>query len=631
MRWLRAFLVLAILVICGIALYVVFQNSNVSGWDSTTTIAALVFFLIASLTFIAVVFLLLFIPARIIDLVFSQPTLFGHDTRARLASLSIATILFPTGIAILIVRVVNAFLTLVNTAFGGLQSAQANLSSCVTSGLIGDCVSYVGFGFIDAWIRALTTALERINFNTLPYGAIFLWLIVWLATAAALSSLSQNLPQAQSAQSRLSRWFAQPHAVKNLIFLVLLLLSGYLSLVSIIAIPDLQRPVNIGTDITPETLESRLTAINTEMTLTAFASLGDNPLQNLNDDLAENPDQQAAYGWMVTRLANEYSNAEAMVTRLSERAVRERQQSIGEAVGIFEGDGSERKGVRETTEHYQDLIAWYRDRLDGIDRQLSDCTNRLENLHTDLISYAENAVRSLSDTNAADPRTAADVISNGFTQFDAEISDLDARCRDFPSLADAPARPDLGSFLGVFGLVAGWLLESESLAMGLIVGLVGFGLLGATASTLVRERVERRSESDSPAPRPYVDDLVGVIVRGVSSAMVVFLAAQGGLALLSTEEVAPNPYVLLLLCLVSAVFSEAVWNGAQHWLLQRMENFAPGSSEAVLPMDPLDSEPGETGDGANDQTEQTEDTAIEQVEQSGDQTSDPNGQTNDMT
>jgi hypothetical protein len=78
--------------------------------------------------------------------------------------------------------------------------------------------------------------------------------------------------------------------------------------------------------------------------------------------------------------------------------------------------------------------------------------------------------------------------------------------------------------------------------------MLGAGLLGSAASTFIRQQ-KARSPSD-----PLVNDLAGIVIRGVSAAIVIFLAVQGGLNIFSTNTGEPNPYVLLCTCLIGAVF-----------------------------------------------------------------------------
>jgi hypothetical protein len=145
--------------------------------------------------------------------------------------------------------------------------------------------------------------------------------------------------------------------------------------------------------------------------------------------------------------------------------------------------------------------------------------------------------------------------------------------------------PDRGEGLGPFQYVSGWLLKTDSMPLTLIVGMMGFGLLGAAASTFVREQSKREelelqrlkalAEQGLPltpvppatkVPRrpvqPLVLNLPSVVIRGGSAAIVVFLGIMGGLSVL-TQEAEPNPYALLFTCLVGAVFSEKVWRWAE--------------------------------------------------------------------
>jgi hypothetical protein len=102
--------------------------------------------------------------------------------------------------------------------------------------------------------------------------------------------------------------------------------------------------------------------------------------------------------------------------------------------------------------------------------------------------------------------------------------------------------------------------EDRALSLVSVVGLIGFGLLGAAASMIIRERTQRLSNT------PLVSDLPSVIVRGVTAAIVVFLAVKGRLAIFAPHTPDPNPYVLLLTCLIAAVFSEPVWEAARSYL-----------------------------------------------------------------
>ena len=116
--------------------------------------------------------------------------------------------------------------------------------------------------------------------------------------------------------------------------------------------------------------------------------------------------------------------------------------------------------------------------------------------------------------------------------------------------------------------MARWLLKAESLDVALITGMLGFGLLGAAISTVVRKGALLES-----GDRTLISDLIGVIINGFSAAIVVFLAALGGLAIFSVSEAGnamePNPYALFLACLTAAVFSEDVWLRVRHRLREQ--------------------------------------------------------------
>lgn len=124
------------------------------------------------------------------------------------------------------------------------------------------------------------------------------------------------------------------------------------------------------------------------------------------------------------------------------------------------------------------------------------------------------------------------------------------------SITKIPPRPTLGSDLGVFTLFTGWLLSVESYPLVIIIGLIGFGLLGAGGSTFIRE--QSRDEK-----KALIDDLAGVLIKGFTAAIVIFLGVQGSLAILTTNTGNLNAYALFFVSFVAAVFSDEAWKWAK--------------------------------------------------------------------
>jgi hypothetical protein len=135
--------------------------------------------------------------------------------------------------------------------------------------------------------------------------------------------------------------------------------------------------------------------------------------------------------------------------------------------------------------------------------------------------------------------------------------------------SDPPDRSEFGYTLGVVGDMSIWLLRTESMPLALITGLIGFGLFGALVSTFVR----------LPAGQVVQSDILAIVWRGVSAAIVVFLAAYGGIAVVSQNSGDPNPYIVFVTCLVGAVFGDDVWLWAK-------DKFVPKSGDAAEPTKP---------------------------------------------
>jgi hypothetical protein len=244
--------------------------------------------------------------------------------------------------------------------------------------------------------------------------------------------------------------------------------------------------------------------------------------------------------------------------------------------------------LREQRTYYHRLQRWYLEAQMDLQGEYDESWLILRRLHGRTEGWS---------TALAGYLTGAAPDSAQFQQLRREATRL--RAEEW-LLAEHPPRqlaklPDRGAGLGPFQYVSGWLLKTDSMPLTLIVGMVGFGLLGAAASTFVREQTRRerrearrlrrlekqmmrrgmrdphltdemRKPGDGSQPihpvQPLVLNLPSVVIRGGSAAIVVFLGLMGGLSVL-TQEADPNPYALLFTCLAGAVFSEKVWSWAE--------------------------------------------------------------------
>ena len=286
-------------------------------------------------------------------------------------------------------------------------------------------------------------------------------------------------------------------------------------------------------------------------------------------------------------------------------SVRAQQSSAkNTAVQLYEVGNLDRKGNKERVQYFLALSDWFNQRSAMADRELTTCIKSIQSLDSSLQAWADTIpVMVKNDASAETLFMSGDSMGGVFTQ--AHQGCPQAIALD----PNPPRRPQLGesSYLGPFGFVASWLLRTESLPLALITGLLGFGLLGSACSTFVREQLNQRvhaaavarAAGDNPGQVQrqavpvgdgrLVKDLTGVIIRGLSAAVVVFLAVEGGLAIFASGGGEPNPYVLLLTCLIAAVFSEQVWGWAETELARRFakagkksdddENKADGEEE----------------------------------------------------
>ncbi|MDW3191519.1 MAG: hypothetical protein R8G66_04120 [Cytophagales bacterium] len=134
-----------------------------------------------------------------------------------------------------------------------------------------------------------------------------------------------------------------------------------------------------------------------------------------------------------------------------------------------------------------------------------------------------------------------------------------------PKEQTIPEQPKQGDHLGNFAFIMGWLLSIESYSLVVIMGLVGFGLLGAIGSSFIKGRKQGHEAG------ALISDVPKTLISGFIAAIVVYLAIQGSVSLLSggsTGGFSPNNgYLLFFIALTASVYSDFAWD----WVKNRFK------------------------------------------------------------
>ena len=192
-------------------------------------------------------------------------------------------------------------------------------------------------------------------------------------------------------------------------------------------------------------------------------------------------------------------------------------------------------------------IADYRAALDACTATLRDDLGRFKIFYAAMAPFSRGTLGRVG-------ALPGDQLSQALQTMNFQsCTDLKPVVRDY-----LPARSGPAETLGPLGAAAAWLLRTESPELALIIGLLGFGFLGALAASFIREfAVTARNEL------PAIDFIFPALIRGVGAAILVFLLAKGGTAILTKGDSSPNAYAIFFACFVAAVFSEDVWSWAR--------------------------------------------------------------------
>lgn len=115
-----------------------------------------------------------------------------------------------------------------------------------------------------------------------------------------------------------------------------------------------------------------------------------------------------------------------------------------------------------------------------------------------------------------------------------------------------------------FFFPADWSLTERSQNLAIITGLLGFALFGSVIGAFGKINFKTLADDDKLTEGGIYYDIIVYLVKGFSAALVAYLSIKGGLSLITTNNTDKvNPYLILFLCFISAVFSDNIWEWAK--------------------------------------------------------------------
>jgi hypothetical protein len=474
---------------------------------------------------------------------------------------AIATSLYPRPLAFVVVKIWGIIVAVVTNLPILLQQQFVNLQAgCGHRDLdIADCLNATTNSLLAAGSVLLSGTVSQLDLGTFPLSDAILLTAIWLALANFLNwaVVAEHVAAAtKAAATTLAGVYRSMSSAlrSNIVFFLILAVGSYLSFSSVIAIPSLQDAD--GKDKpTADDLKKRLEIVKLDDAKfdARFPKFETQVIAS--DSAADKKPAQPQDPWInltINTTVRRVTELKGNWSALRERFRPDQDTLIDVAVETYDLSNRNRKGLRETEQHFLSIELWYRRWWAQKADQLNRCRATIDQYVLETNGMIEALQAAFSATGSAPPDTIQ-LRNNLYKNLGNLDSQATQDCASYSETFDVPAREDFGGYLGVFGIATRWLLKTESLSLVLITGLLGFGLLGAACSTFIRN-VGARKEGE-----PLVPNLPSVVIRGGSAAVLVFLAVYGGLAVFAGASANPNPYVVLFTCLAAAVFSDDAW------------------------------------------------------------------------
>jgi hypothetical protein len=537
-------------------------------------------FAVTSGCIIAGLILLVFIYLlyRFYRFLFTHRTIFGSTLKTRIISLGITTLFFSTGITMIFFHPAEILFQCLMNFYSGINDVKANHEG--------------GFGNVLTNIFSSVFGNLNQQFQDFRIGPAIVAIAAWSLIGQLVDSYSSGMSTEAKSKDKALR--------QNIILGLVFILSIYLSFAAIITVPyftETTQPneskeefLKIQLDEIQKNSDAKATlmvkpeAPEFEIDTTIFEKIGMIPNMLLQGKVKERyREAKVDYINSIKSRKNAFEGLEKEKVKYNNRLAEEATRMLA----IYSTESPNLKSQlriafrNSLVEHYKGVAEVSYIKIeevnDGIwyaDEKFRKDLRQFEHDFTEFVSHAAGA-DSLKATLPNELSAILDLNSDYYFADDLYLSSADY-------LMAIPAVPSPGDDLGIFKDIAQWLIKPLSMALVLIVGMLGFGLFGSVISTFVKEAKEP-SEKDGV----IIKDVTGVIIRGVSAAIVIFLGVKGGLAIFSTGESEPNPYALFFTCLVGAVYSEKIWD----WAKEKLSNNFKTEGDPTTPVTPSDDTP----------------------------------------
>ncbi|MTB52094.1 hypothetical protein [Lewinella sp. W8] len=407
--------------------------------------------------------------------------------------------------------------------------------------------------YLSSWAQSISSSVYQ-NVFSLDYRGLIIFSAVWLGLAFLLEKIFAESEDVSPVDD--FNFFDRP-AVKQVISFLIIIFSIYLCVASIIAVPEFQSRKLVVVE--KDYKEKYVKVLNDQTTDYDKSELiidfkgdslkveDDYRLVNLHNNIVinlENFNAQVERNWSNDEkikqiVLNRYSSA------VEQNTLKRDRIDYGYELADWYSINHQTWIVRTqfSRSRYLDLVEGYRLFVHELRESKQDTSiyQRYYESNGELNDHSIFRISIFRD------------------QLEEYRRGVKYGANDRFDIYSIPGKPVIGEKYGIFNAISGWLLRTESTSLALIVGLFGFGLLGAIGALFIRKRI-----SEGPMKETIVGfDVPGILINGLSAAIVVFLAAKGTVAIFSTASADLNPYVVFFTCLIAAVFSEDVWAWAR--------------------------------------------------------------------
>jgi len=394
-----------IAVILAIFLTDLFTSTGTISYQSAGKTEIIVVLILSSLFLIGSFYMGFLFVRTLLKFIGNLSGFSGNNIPIRIVSLGFIALLFPNVIRAVIIAPIRFFINLVTYYINSLGTAFSNFGSNFNNLDFAQLIQIMLFALRDTWKLLSNAAMQF--FSELQIPNLVLAIALWVIIGQVLTLIFTKQTEQQESRKTLANFFQNisSNTQKNIIVTIIFLMSAYLIMVSIIAVPWLQQTSSVFQENWEKEFDD-LAGTEEDFLVNYGDEFAVSPLDTLSDAFLENQsalDSLPQWKRLISQVkldlyemvqqratsVEQWKIARNEIWKVKQKLLNSAKQNLSLSTRTL--------GPLDQAYYYQELHRWLGDNINGLDMQLKRYQSFLHYYDSELDKWVKQIVSALQD------------------------------------------------------------------------------------------------------------------------------------------------------------------------------------------------------------------------------------------